>query len=421
MMNLKDASVLVWDRGLFLSFALRLARNGFGKVYYFNDWQRSGRPSFNELAVGTGFDGVEPVTKAWPLIDHVDCIAFPDCYDGDLQAWFRDNGYNVWGSGEGGELEIYRKYWKDVIKALGLTVAPYEHITGIAALRKYVQGTKDVYVKISRMRGLMETHHIFDYETGKPWLDKKEFELGPLSEETSFIVEKKVDTKLEIAGDTIFVGAFPEYAINGVEIKDCCYAGMVQNYTELPDHILNVNRALAPVLSRYNYSNFLAIELRIDKKDRAHPIDPCCRQASPAGEAQLATWTNFPEVVYWGSRGKLVQPEFDDGYVVESMIYSNDDERDWLAVRVPEEIRHCLNLYFGMRRGRLDWRVPQPKPFEEVGSLTVTGKSFDDAIGKLRKMAEQVEGDVIVKTDSLEDAVKEFDLMKKKGMSVVPA
>lgn len=754
-------------------------RPGFGKVFYHNDYQRSGRPSFNELAVGTGFEGLEVTDKFWELIDSVDAIVFPDCYDGGLQQYLRAQGYPVWGSGKGGELEIYRGYWKEVIAALGLTVAHYEYIEGLDALADYLREHDDCYIKISRMRGLMETRKHIDYELSLPWLNKMRYHLGPLAEETDFIVEQKIDTELEIAGDTIFAGGqFPNLAINGCEQKDCydsetevmtnygwklfrhldgseqfltlkqidvahskleyqsatafirddyegkmlsvenrnmsllvtpnhklliqlnsqdhnrkstvkwksfdgkmrefkqgtrrrtlvrvtdidlkkqfcmpwpsgayywgrrrginyfqfgnvriplikfskflgiylsegwsngyrisisqkkhckamesvlkecglrysishcygvqkefavsnrplaeylyqfgksadkhmpewlkmsgwktlrhfiywyslgdghhrmcekqtrgkrrkrmsrtiytiskrmandlqeafakcgiqsliaqetangkpryrvmehsvhrrnyvlpnhskwvdykgeifcvtvpnhiilvrrngkpmwcgnsSYAGMVQAYSDLPEQIQHVNAKLAPILAKYRYSNMFAVELRIDKEGNAHPIDPCCRQSSPAGEAQLSVWSNFPEVVYAGARGQLVQPEFENPYVLQAMIYTKDDEREWLAVRCPEDVRESLNLYFGMRRGRLDWRVPQPNPFEELGSITVTGGSFEEAKEKLEAIAERIEGDVCIKTDSIDDAIKEFDLMKKKGMSVIP-
>lgn len=421
MSDLSSKSILVKDRGLFFSFAQRMAREGgFGRVFYHNDYQRSGRPSFNELAVGTGFERIESTHKFWELIDQVDVIAYPDCYDGGEQEYLRSQGYPVFGSGKGGELEIYRGYWKEVIAALGLTVAPYEYIEGLDALADYLREHDDCYIKISRMRGLMETRKHIDYELSLPWLNKMRYHLGPLAEETDFIVEKKITTDLEIAGDTIFVGQFPQLALNGVERKDECYAGMVQAYSDLPEQIQEVNAKLAPVLAKYRYANFFAVELRIDKQGRPHPIDPCTRQASPAGEAQLATWSNFPEVVYAGARGQLVQPEFENPYVLQAMIYTKDDEREWLAVRCPEDVRESLNLYFGMRRGRLDWRVPQPNPFEELGSITVTGGSFEEAKEKLEAIAERIEGDVCIKTDSIDDAIKEFDLMKKKGMSVIP-
>jgi hypothetical protein len=396
-----------------------MAKNGFGKVYY-NNLTRQGYPSFNSISVGKGYEGITVVKSMWDVIDEVDVTAFPDILDGSKQKWMRKQGYRVWGSGKADELEMYRLYWKQMVKALGLPVNPYVLVVGIMALREYLKDHTDRYVKISYMRGLMETYHHEEYWLSKPWIDEKEHKLGPLAEETEFIVEAPIKTDLEIGYDGLFVGRYPKIGINGVEVKDAGYVGMVQNYDEMPSEILETTEALKPVLAKDDYANLFAIELRVQKDGTAIPIDPCCRQGSPSGEAQLATWSNMPEIVFAGAHGELVEPEREGDFVAQAMIYNKGEETDWCPVKVPNEIRGDVNLYYGLRKGDQDWAVPQHHAFDEVGSVVAVGDSAEEAIDRCKEKAEQIGGNVGIKTESLDEALKQFDMMKKRGMSVEP-
>lgn len=421
MTDLSSKSVLVVDRGIFLAFALRLSRgeNSFGRVLYFNDWQNQ-RPSFHELPVGTGYSEIEVVDDFWKRVDDADVVAFPDCYDGSLQKYLRAQGHAVWGSGTGGDLEIYRYYWKQIVQAVGLETNPFIMVKGMVKLREHLEAHDERYVKISRMRGLMETWHHVNYETSRPKLDKLQHQLGPLADETEFIIEEKVESDIEIAGDTYFVGGFPDVALSGVERKDAAYLGIVQPYKNLPKQVQMVNKALAPVLKMADYANFFACELRLKKDGTPIPIDPACRMASPAGEAQLHSWTNFPEIVYGGAHGELVQPEYDKPFVAQAMLFNKDDEREWCAIQVSDEYAEAVHLYFGMKRGHEQFIVPQPAPFDEIGSVTATGDTMEQAIEAVKEIAESIKGDVTARVEAFDDAIGEFELMEKKGMDIEP-
>jgi hypothetical protein len=419
MTDLSKKSVLCWDHGLFLSFALRMgAKGGFGKVYYHNA-TRSGRPSFNELSVGEGYEEITVVKNPWDVIDKVDVVAFPDVLDGDLQVYLRKLGYNVWGAGKGDELELYRMYWKKVVEALGLPVNDYEVVKGIPKLRDYLQENPDQYIKVSLLRGLMESRHHEEYWLSKNFIDRLEYKLGPLSDSMEFLVEEPVETKVEVAADHYFCGGgFPRYALNGIERKDMGYVGRVQEYDKMPEQIRLVDDALIPVLTRVGYANMFAVELRISKEGEPYPIDPCCRQSSPAGEAQLAMWTNFPQVVWHGAHGELIDPEFDEPFVAQAMIYSNGDEGDWSPVKLPKEVRPFVNLYFGLRKGNEDYAVPQHNGFDEIGSVIGKGNTLKEARELCQKRADMIKGDVSIKCDALEEAESQYEEMEKMGMDV---
>jgi len=391
---------------------------GFGKVYY-NHRTRPGRPSFNEISVGKGYDGIEVTNRVWDIIPKVDVIAFPDIGDGDLQHYLRGQGHAVWGSGYGDELEMFRYYSKKVLESVGLPVNPYKLVVGVTALREELKKHDDRFVKVSFLRGLWESRHHETYWISKQHLDRLEYKLGPLAETTEFIVENPIKTKLEVGFDGMFVnGGFLPVAINGVEVKDECYLGVVQEYADMAEEFRTVNEALTPVLANYGYANFFSTELRV-KRD-PFLIDPCCRQGSPSGEAQLAIWKNLPQIVFEGAHGRAITPEHESQFVAQAMLYNRGDENEWCAVGIPKEHRDKVSLYFGMRDGDHDWVVPQSDPFDEIGSIVCTGDDEDAVIEECREIGKLLKGDISVKIDAFGEAQKQFDIMRKQGISVEP-
>lgn len=431
-MNLSSKSILVVDGGgLFVSFARRMTQpGGFGKVWYSNMWHR-GRPTFSELSVGKGYDGIEVVpnrdtdnefpTSLWSVIDKADVIAFPDCYDGDWQEYLRKQGKHVWGSGMGAELELNRFLAKQVMDEVGLPVGPYCIVKGMTELREYLRENADQVLKVSFLRGLMETRKHHKYWLSKTFLDGLEYRLGPLAEDQEFIVEQQIPTEIEVGGDHTFVHRFPSLAINGVERKDAAYLGIVQDYDELPDEIRDLDEKIAPVLERNGYANFFSSEVRKAKNGKAYPIDLTCRCGSPSGEAQLAAWDNMPEVVWAGAHGEFLEPEPVKPCVAQLMIFNKGEESEWAGIEVPAELDNAVNLYFGMRRGREQYVVPQQNPFDEMGSITMLGDTPEEAVELCKKASDKLQGNISVQTDELDNALKEFDLMRKKRMNVEPA
>lgn len=428
MTDLKSKSILIIDNGLLFSFARRMAReDGFGTVWYCNREGARGRPSFNESAVGNGFDGITLVRSeketidGRAVIDRADVVAYPDCFYGDDQMYWRSQGKAVWGSGRGSELELYRYFAKQVLKTVGLSVGPYVLLKGMAALRDYLKKNGDRVIKVSYVRGLMETRKHDKYWLSKTFLDGLEYRLGPLAETQEFIVEEKIETELEIGGDHLFLGRFPSLAINGCEVKDTAYVGIVQNYDELPAEILEVNEALEPILKRMGVWNFFSHEDRIAKDGTVYPIDLTMRMPSPAGEAQLEIWDNLPQVVYHGAHGEFVEPEASHSFVAQAVIYNKGDESEWIGVGIPQELRESVYLYYAMRRGEEDYVVPQTNPMDAMGSIVAKGNTMEEAVELCKKNAEKLYGHICIKTDELDQAVKEFELMQKKGMNIEAA
>lgn len=421
MIDLSTKSLLVWDNGLFLSFALRMAqKGGFGHVLYYNDDRRRGRPSFQECSVGKGYSQIEVVKSPWRALDRADAVAFPDVMDWEAQVWLREQGIPVWGAAQGAELELYRYYAKKIMEAVGLPVGPYVLIKGVPALRDYLKKNQNQVLKVSYVRGLMESRKHLKWWLSKNFIDGLEYRLGPLAEEQEFIVEEIIDSTIEIGGDQIFVKQFPKIAINGAEIKDRAYLGCVQRYEDLPDELREVNDALAPVLAKCGYANFFSTEGRKAKDGTFYPIDLTCRQGSPSGEAQLAVWTNLPQIVWAGAHGEHLEPEYGGKWVAQAMMFNKGDDADWCPVSIPKENEADVRLYYSMKKGDEHYVIPQVNGFDEIGSVVQLGDTREEAVERCKALCKRIEGHIDIHTEALDEAVEEFDRMEKKGMNVEP-
>jgi predicted RNase H-like HicB family nuclease len=425
--DFSKARALVCDTGLFFPLALRLARpDGFAEVGYHSVTWQKGFPSYHEYDVGKGFDNVKHEPYLWDVIDDYDILIFPDVLRGDLQQYLRKQGYRVFGSGKGDELELFRAYMKQVMERVDLPVQPYKIIKGLDKLRDYLEKEKeDVFVKISLLRGITETFRGYcgkNFWLLEPRLDEMANNLQVRKNEMNFIVEDDIKTKIEYGIDTICIdGKFPKIAANGTEIKDCAYAAVVQDYKNLPDGMQLVNERLAPILAEYEYRNFFSTEIRVADDDTPYLIDLTCRHASPAGEAQHELWGNLAEMIWMGAAGVLVEPEPTAKFAVQSIILSDRAEENWTPISFPEKFRDNMKLYFHTRINNHDYVVPQIARMNEIGSIVTTGNTLQEAIDANMEIAEQVKGDKVeIHTDKIPKLIEAFKEMESKEIDLTP-
>lgn len=422
-MNFRDKRVLVYDMGMFLSWGFRLARE-FGEVYYHNPSWKQMSPSSNQLLIGHGFDEITMVKNFWDIVPQIDLFVFPYIYDGDLQNELVRQGKRVWGGRKGEELEIYRPEAKQEMQRLGMPVGDYDVVTGLEALREYLQKHKNVHVKISLTRADTETFHAPSYEEILPKLDEIKHFVGAASEAMQFIVEKPIEPALEIGYDGYFCGGFPSRAINGVEVKDNSYLGTLLPYEDLDEHIRDVNAWLEPALKAYQYRGLLSTEVRVGPDEKPYLIDVTCRSGSPPGESMQEMIANWAEIMWNGAEGVMVDPEPDedeDGdevkYSAQAVIYSDHADEAWQAITIPDEVRRWVKLFFHTKLGGVDYVIPQPAKFSEIGWVVGTGPSVKDAIKACEEHAEQISGYKLeVRTKSLQDAIEEIEKGEALGV-----
>lgn len=412
MDDLSKRSCLVYDNGLFVELAVTLSRT-FGKTYYYSPWQRS-FPRSNEMMVGDGLPRITRVDSIWPLVDSIDLFVFPDLFHGPLQVYLDKLGKRVWGGRLGENLEILRGLQKRWLKKADIAVADYRQIQGTDRLREYLKEHENVYVKISRTRGDMETFHSENYRLIEPRLTELEHILGAKKTVTEFIVEDAIDDALEVGYDGYTIdGRFPAMALHGVESKDAAYFGEVGEYNALPGAIRSVNNKLAALLQSFRYRGFFSADIRI-KNGTPYVIDPCMRMASPPGELYQYMIENLAEIMYEGAMGKVIEPKFKGRYGAELVMQSHWAETNWQPVDYPPSIAEQVKLHYRTVIDGRNYFVPQEAPMKEIGAVVGYGNTADEAIANVTKAAKKVSGyDIKFDYAALDDAAAQMRKLKK--------
>lgn len=421
-MNLRDRVCLMYDFGLFQSFAMKLSES-FGKVLYYSEYMR-GFPLSIEAAIGKGIPGLERVMDFDERIDDADVIVFPDIYRGGLQERLRAEGKRVWGSGKAEELEIERVKTKEYLQKLGLPMNKWKKITGIKPLKEYLKTVEDKWIKTEGFRGDGETFHFDNFKLAEPRLNELEYKLGPMGKQRVFVIEDPIDSLCEWGYDGYTIsGRFPSIGIQGVEKKNEAYACIVRPYDKLLKQLRTVNAKMAPALKGYDCNSLISTEVRITKDGTGYFIDPCMRGASPGGECYQNLYTNWGEIVWHGSNGELIDPETekDDIYGVEVLINCEAGSRPWIPIYFPKEIEPFVKL---RNAARIDGEYNvsnQEHGTVQVGAVVAKGKSFLIACERIAGYCKQIEGlGIEVKPETLLGAFESMRASEKMGLDVAP-
>ncbi len=421
-MNHKDATVLWIDNGLFVSFAAHISTQ-FKKSYYWTPWV-SGFPRSNPLLPGFGLDGIERVRHWEPLFEEVDLFIFPDVYYGTLQVLLSSLGKRVWGPRLGESLELKRWTTKQLFKSLGMPVAHSELIVGLDNLREHLKSHEDVWIKVSAVRGDMETWHSMNYDLSETRLDQLEQSLGAKKHIEEFIVENAIRDAIETGFDGwIIDGESPQTGMAGVEIKDEGYLLAVKDKSDIPPEIIWCNDKLKPFFKGNQYRGWYSTEVRIVKEgDELIPylIDPTCRCGSPPNEIYQNLFSNWGEIIWNGAVGELVEPEPVFKFGAEALIHSGFADSNWQPVYFPDSVRPFIKLRNHCRINGKDYVVPQDAKLPEIGAVIGVGNTMDEAIKHLQENCSQVKGYYLdIKTKSIPVAIEEMEKAEQMGVTII--
>lgn len=418
--NLKEKTVCMVDNGLFLEVLIKISPD-FKKCYYFTPWINA-FPRSNGALIGKGLEdeGIERIDYLFDYIDEIDLFILPDIYSGDLALHLQSLGKRVWSSMKGEELELLRMEAKNHFKSLGLAVQPVKEILGLDALRNYLKKNDNKFIKISTFRGDFETFQHINFRLTEPILDDLEHRLGARQFTAKFIVEDAIDGDdiVETGYDGFTVdGKFPSKAIQGYEIKDLGYAGMVKNYDEMSPLVTDFNEKISDTLREYKYRNFFSTEVRVGKDKIPYMIDACCRCGSPPNELYQEMMTNMSEIMWYGAEGVLIEPEFCCEYGIEVMIHSDWANDHWQALHFPPQIRQWIKLRNLTKIDGTYYIVPNEQGLPEIGAVVAIGNSFEECIKKVKKYAEQIEGYRIdIKVGSIDEMTNVIAKGEKLGI-----
>lgn len=417
-MRYKNRTALVFDNGLFVEVALKLAKD-FGKVYYFMPWT-SGYPNSNIMMPGTNLPGIRRIDSFWPLLDEIDIFVFPDVYEGPLQVYLESIGKRVWGARNGDQLELFRADSKEHLEKAGIAIGPWQLVKGMDALRAYLEKHDDQWIKISRTRGDFETFHSPNYDLIEPRLDELEYELGAKSKVMEFIVEEAINDAVEIGYDGWTIdGQFTKNCMTGIEIKDKGLVMKTLKYDALPDEVRGVNDKLVPLFRGFGYRGFFSSEIRITKDHTPYVIDPCCRCGAPPHELMLEIVDNWADIIWEGAGGTIVEPIFNAKWGAELLLVSPSADTKWIPVKFPPAIRERVKLRYLTRVEGKYYSVPQACGHPEIGAVVGLGDTMEAAITDARKLAEKIKGlDLETFPDSLDEAEEGFQKLKDFGIKI---
>lgn len=419
MKSVEKVTACVVDHGRYLGLAVELAKS-FKRVIYYNSAAVDAFPTINKWTVADGFPGVEvivPPEDHWDYKSEIDLYVFPDIYHGGEQLELESQGKAVWGSRHGDRLEILRGEFLKTLSLVGLEVPTHKVIHGLTELRKELKDREDVYVKISRYRGTMETFHWRDWDHDEVWLDEKSVELGPQKDEIVFYVFDAIETDIEVGLDTYSIdGQRPLEMLVGYEWKDKGYFGAVTQWRDVPEPLAKVSMAFTQQLEDDHYRNFISSEVRI-LGDSFKFIDPTRRKPCPGGSSQIKLYGNLPEIILAGANGELVQPEMLGQFACECVLTTAGGKDAWKTIRLPDSV---VDSFVGqeccMVNGKVCWAPVHESHGEELGWLVNKANTPKDCIqGMLDKVAELPDG-VTAATESLINLLKEIESGKEEGI-----
>lgn len=418
MKPVEEVVACVCDYGTFVSLAERLGRD-YKKVYYYSPFEAEYQDA-KMTCKGDGLDRVNRLDE--PLdpknLDEIDFYIFPDIAYSGQQRLLRDRlDKKVWGSMGACELELYRTTFLTTIKKLGLQIVPYEKIVGLTALSDHLKTVENKWVKVNRYRGNMETWKHRDYPRSIGKLTSLRVEFGPYSEHAVFVVQDEIPDAREIGYDGFFINRqFPPSSFQGYEKKNQLYLGSMRKWGMLPEAVRAVNEAMAPILDRYGYCNFWALEIRWLSDDEFYFIDPTARTPGQTGEQNFETMANLPELMWKAANGENIAPKWTATHAAAATIHHTDAApEEWKTFGIPEDVKRWAKLYHVCEVDGL-FHVP-PGKNDEVGVLLGTGNDVQSSFEALKENVEKLNNEPLkMELNGFADLLKDIEKAEEEGM-----
>lgn len=419
MKSPSQSTVLVWDNGLGLPIAERLARD-CKRVLYFSPWQKE--RMLAAAVIGDGIPKIERIADPWLVKNEVDVFVFPDCTYAGEQVELASQGKAVWGSRRAIMLENNRELFLRKLASVGLEVPEHEIILGVTKLREYMSGQEDCYIKFSNFRGTFETTHWRSWELDENLIDLWAVEAGATRELVRFIVCPAINTNLEIGGDTYNIrGEWPKLMLHGIENKDTAYFAAVTEREEMPEQIQAVNEAFSPYLKQHDYANEWSVEIRV-KGEHFYFNDPTLRLGLPSTGSQLELWENISEIICYGAHGELVDPVPAAMFSAELILTTKHKGKLWPTIKLPPELRQWAKLADCCElKGVRSFPKESDDAADEVGWLVAIGDTPKETLDTLKKHVQLLPKGLSADIAPLAGVLEEIEEEQNKGIDFTDA
>lgn len=414
---ISDVVACVVDRGTFFPVAERLARD-CAQVYYHKP-NGEDFETFAKSGMGDGFPKVELLQDFWPVKNEIDLFVFPDCSDAGLQVELTSQGFAVWGSRYSDAYEKMRGKWVQACQVMGLPMPTTHRIKGVTNLDIFLREHEGetFFVKISKLRGDMETWKASERHANSNKLDLLRMKFGPMSDEVLFCVQEPVETKIEAGADTYSVnGQWPGKIILGYEKKGAAYFATWKERSDMPKEVWGPMESVTEILRSEGYANMVSSEVRVTEDGKSYWLDPCFRFPSPAGEEQLELYGNFSEILWKGGNGILQEPEMTAKLCGECVIRYRGDEDGWKSVVVPDEVKRWVKFYACVHYDGA-YHFPPDQDVEAIGCVVGLGDTPSEVLDHLKEVQEALkDAPVDLNISELSDLFEEIDVAAEQGI-----
>lgn len=419
--NAASMKALVFDYGNHIKVAEKLGAE-FEAVYYFNPNVHDGFQEKRDALIGQGVKGIIKVKEWASIIDQVGFVMFCDCYEPDLQDYFRSQGKLVFGSGQSSVLETDRVLGKRVLEQLGLPIGEYEIAYDVDDLEMKMRDKEGYYIK-SNFRGNFETTRWTNWRVSSGEIRRIKKGMGAFGNNEIYVIEKKIPSLGEIGSDFFCVnGEYSNIGICGMEKKDAAYCCRFVPYNFMPRQIKKVMESMGKKFSELGYNGWYSNEIIVGEDKEGYLLDSTCRMPSPPSGIILNNITNFSQCVLNVAAGIVPQIEFKYEYCVELIIKSDVAAYDDTPLVVPEEYQPYVsikNLYvddegtwfFAKRNGVV---------MSEIGSIFGGGSSVKEAIKMAKKIWDSIQSeDARVDFDAVDEAYEELTALSRHGIKIL--
>lgn len=389
-MSITGKKILVYDTGLSLEHALRLAKDG-NTVYYFTYFANA-FPKFQDFSIGLGFEdeGLIKIKHFWDYIDKVDYIVSFDIGAGDIMHYLKQvTDKPIFSAGKGELLEENRFMMRQIQKKIGLPLQKTVRVKGITALREFLKKNDNKYVKLDIFRGDVDSFYAKDYESSEMILDEIESAFGAFKEQKEFIIEDYIEAITEFGADVFFNSQqFIKPYLFGREMSKASYIGKFSD--DIPSILQNTLDKLTPVLKKYDYRGAFSTEERIVSTTKGYLIDICTRLPFPLSAGYTTAIKNYTELIFAVAEGKSITIQPAAKYMVTLPLESQHGEKNWVRLDFDKKLRDEGKIKLRCAT-KIKGKYYMVKGVTTAFILVAIGNDLEECVKDIEKTSEKVE------------------------------
>jgi hypothetical protein len=264
------------------------------------------------------------------------------------------------------------------------------------------------------------SYHHRTWQLSEPWFHDLMAKIGPYKDIVEIIAQSPVEG-VEVGYDGYLIdGRYPPTAQLGFECKNKGYIGRLLPYDDLPKPMIQVCQAVADWARKEEFiaRGMFCSEVRLETATRGYFIDPTMRCGIPPSSCQSIAWSNFPEIIWHGAQGKLVDLRCPTKYLAELELTSEWAATHFMPVYWPDEYNGFVTLTRWHRYKDVNYVVPTGSldGSANVGAAVGMGDTAEAAMAMALEVAQAIDAyDINFDTAAFEKLDGELEAYSKLG------